>query len=173
MDNDNLRQLAEHYGLPEGITLSRTKKFDIQIKHSHLQVLRLVEMFAYGEFLLCREDVRIEVKSEQHQWEKSNRIAVEYGCDGKPSGILTTEATTWAHQLLRNGIVMNTMLIPTWRMRELARIAVHEMNPPSKCTAAGDGKRFRVALINLATINRRLDNEQELAAAAARGNNAG
>jgi hypothetical protein len=43
---------------------------------------------------------------------QTDNIAIEYRCDGKPSGISTTEADFWVHELLRDGQTLVYLMFP-------------------------------------------------------------
>ena len=63
----------------------------------------------------------IEVKSEQCQWEITQNHYLEYEYNGKPSGIAATEATHWALLLYKNNNVEKEFIIPTKKLKEIAR----------------------------------------------------
>ena len=42
-------------------------------------------------------NTKIEVKTERDIWKTTGNVAIEIRCNGKPSGLSTTEAYTWVH----------------------------------------------------------------------------
>ena len=48
---------------------------------------------------------KIEVKTERDIWKTTGNIAIEIRCDGKPSGLSTTESTVWIHLLAYKGVI--------------------------------------------------------------------
>jgi hypothetical protein len=53
---------------------------------------------------------KIEVKTERDWWEKTGNIALEYECNGKPSGISATQSDYWIH-ILAKGNKNHCMLV--------------------------------------------------------------
>ena len=68
------------------ISFNRDEKFDLQLNQALLHERRL------GEIFRNQKIEKIELKSETWQWERTGNIAIEYRCDGKPSGISMTQA---------------------------------------------------------------------------------
>ena len=64
---------------------------------------------------------RVEVKSDR-QCRRSGRLFIEYAWNGRPSGIATTTADRWAIEYDDDCWV----IVPTWRLRELAREAFRQ-----------------------------------------------
>jgi hypothetical protein len=104
-------------------------KFDLQLGEAHLR----------------------ELKSETWQWEQTGNICVEYRQNGEPSGIATTDADVWVHELRRDGGTLVYLMFPVERLKALAREAIKRGDFRAN---AGDGGRFTVALIRLRDILR-------------------
>jgi hypothetical protein len=125
------------------VTFNRDEKFDIQLSAALIHERRLAEIFAAAKI------EKIELKTETWQWEQTGNICIEYQCDGKPSGIATTEADYWVHELRREDRTLGYLMFPIDRLKELARGAIKQ----GRCrTGAGDDGRFTVALIRLRDI---------------------
>jgi hypothetical protein len=125
------------------ISFNRDEKFDLQLNQALLHERRLAEIFRNQKI------EKIELKSETFQWERTGNIAIEYRCDGKPSGISTTEADFWVHELRRNDATLVYLMFPIDRLKALAREAIKS----GKCRSnVGDDGRFDVALIRLRDI---------------------
>ncbi len=58
------------------------KKFDLDLSYGKVREKQVADML---------QDKKIEVKSERGMWMNTGNIAIEYECNGKPSGIQTTE----------------------------------------------------------------------------------
>ena len=71
------------------------KKFDKDLKYGQERENRIVS-------ILDKDKTKMEVKTERDWWFKTNNIAIEVECYGKPSGIMATEADYWVH-ILANG----------------------------------------------------------------------
>ena len=73
----------------------KNKKFDKDLKYGQERENRIVS-------ILDKDKTKMEVKTERDWWFKTNNIAIEVECYGKPSGIMATEADYWVH-ILANG----------------------------------------------------------------------
>lgn len=82
----------------------------------------------------------VEVKHDQ-QAERTQNVAVEVECNGKPSGIITTEAAWWAFVIGSRAVIVKTEVL-----RELIR--VHGF----RRTKAGDNKGSVIALVSLSVL---------------------
>jgi hypothetical protein len=125
------------------VTFNRDDKFDIQLSDALINERRLAEIFAY------RRIGSVELKSETWLWEQTGNICIEYQQNGRPSGIATTEADYWVHELRRDGRTLVYLMFPIDRLKELARDHYklghyHE--------GGGDGGQFCNVLIPLSEI---------------------
>lgn len=119
------------------IKYNNDKKFDIQLSQSLIHERELGEIFQNG---------KIELKTENWQWERTQNICIEFEMDQKPSGIATTEAEVWIHQLKRGDETLVWLMFPVERLKRLFELAKKQNRV---CYKAGDGGRFSVALIPL------------------------
>jgi len=71
-----------------------SSKFDLDLKFGQIYEKGLKELF--------KGKGKIEVKTERGKWLETGNIAIEYECNGKPSGIDKTESDFWIH-ILSNG----------------------------------------------------------------------
>jgi hypothetical protein len=130
---------------PEGVFHSTSEKFDFQLSQAIINERGLAEIFAY------RTIEKVELKSESVLWEDTRNICIEYARDGKPTGIATTKADYWVHELKRDGKTLVYLMFPIDRLKELCRDAKargwfrHN---------AGDGGRQSVILLRLWDILR-------------------
>ena len=112
------------------------EKFDLQLRRG------LDAETDLGE-ILC--DKRIELKTESHIWEKTGNICVEIRNNGKRSGLAATEADHWVHELRdEQNRTLIYMILPMWRLRELAKRAWKEGRVREN---SGDGGRSTVILV--------------------------
>ena len=86
------------------------KKFDIDLKYGQLREKQVHDIFS---------NKKIEVKTERDWWFKTGNIALEYECNGKPSGINATESDYWIH-ILAKGNKNHCMLV--FEVKELKKI---------------------------------------------------
>ena len=126
--------------MSEKITFNRDRKFDLQLSQALIHERRLGEIFADSKI------EKIELKSETWQWEQTGNIAIEYLCDGAPSGISTTDADMWVHELRRDDDTLVYLMFPIDRLKVLARQAIRQGRSRAN---AGDDGRFTVALVSL------------------------
>jgi hypothetical protein len=122
------------------ITFNRDGKFDLQLSQALIDERRLAEIFIGAKL------ERIELKSEQWQWEQTGNLCIEYWGNGVPTGLAATEADIWVHELKRDGGTLMWLMIPVPRLKELCRAAIRAGRGRSE---AGDGKRFKVVLLRL------------------------
>ena len=85
----------------------------------------------------------MEVKSDR-KWKSTGNIAIEFECNGKPSGIAKTEADYYGINLCYGDAYWGHLIFPTDRMRILA----------SKCEQryGGDGGRAKMYLVKLSKL---------------------
>jgi hypothetical protein len=124
----------------EKIRFNRDRKFDLQLADALINERRLADIFAHAKI------EKIELKSETWQWEQTGNIAIEIACDGKPSGIATTEADMWVHELLRDDKTLLYLMFPIDRLKELVREAYRAGQVRRN---VGDDARFDVVLLKL------------------------
>jgi hypothetical protein len=125
-------------GWDDKIKFERGKKFDIQLAAALINERKLAWLFGDAKL------TKVELKSESWLWERSGNIAIEYASRGKLSGISTTEADFWVHELKRDDETLCYLMFPIDRLRELvadARLAGHVR------TFAGDDSMQELALI--------------------------
>ena len=90
--------------------MTANKKFDIDLKYCQLREKKVHDIFS---------NKKIEVKTERDWWFKTGNIALEYECNGKPSGINATESDYWI-QILAKGNKNHCMLV--FEVKELKKI---------------------------------------------------
>ena len=100
--------------MSEGVSYDYGKKFDIQLGAAKLREHALGEILGEG---------RIELKTETYQWEETNNLCIEIARDGHPSGLATTEADVWVHELRKEDRTMVWMMFEVERLRELCDLA--------------------------------------------------
>lgn len=86
------------------VTFNRDNKFDLQLSAALVRERALADVFVHAIFD-GNKPVKIELKSETWQWEKTGNICVEYQQGGLPSGIHpdACNADVWVHELRRDG----------------------------------------------------------------------
>jgi hypothetical protein len=132
----------------EKIKFNNDKKFDIQLSQSLVQERRLGEIFLGANLELAK----FELKTETWQWKRTGNIAIEYQCDGRPSGISTTEADFWVHQLCDDdGSTLIYFIFPVEQLKRICRAAIRAGHFRK---GGGDGGRFDNVLLKVEDINK-------------------
>tara|TARA_R100001460_G_C3451404_1_gene164749 strand:+ start:152 stop:565 length:414 start_codon:yes stop_codon:yes gene_type:complete len=86
------------------------KKFDIDLQYGTIREEKIIDMFV---------NKKIEVKSERGMWMKTGNICIEYESYGKPSGIITTEADYWFHNLCIDDDIFCTLIFDIPKLKQL------------------------------------------------------
>lgn len=128
----------------EKIRFNPDKKFDLQLGQAVIAERRLADIFEHAVI------EKIEVKTETWQWEQTGNIAIEYEMDGHPSGIATTLADMWVHELRRDDTTLVYLMFPVERLKQLAR----EHYKLGHYRRGGDGNRFMMVLVPLGDVLR-------------------
>ena len=79
------------------ITEGYCKGFDLDLKFGKMGEEFVSDVLAGNS--------KIEVKTERDIWKTTGNVAIEIRCDGKPSGLSTTESTVWIHLLAHKGVI--------------------------------------------------------------------
>ena len=109
------------------------KKFDIDLKYGQLREKQVHDIFS---------NKKIEVKTERDWWYKTGNIALEYECNGRPSGIDATESDYWI-QILAKGNKNHCMLV--FEVSELKKIVKKYKDQYTKMV--GDGNRSKCVIL--------------------------
>ena len=109
------------------------KKFDIDLKYGQLREKQVHDIFS---------NKKIEVKTERDWWHKTGNIALEYECNGRPSGIDATESDYWI-QILAKGNKNHCMLV--FEVPELKKIVKKYKDQYTKMV--GDGNRSKCVIL--------------------------
>ena len=75
------------------LTKGYCKEYDLHVKEDMLYG-KIGEDFTKELF---EGNTKIEIKTERDIWRNTGNIAIEIRCNGKPSGISTTESSVWMH----------------------------------------------------------------------------
>jgi hypothetical protein len=111
------------------------KKFDLDLEYGQIREDKIADMF---------NNKKIEVKSERGMWMKTGNICIEYESYGKPSGIITTEADFWFHNLCIDDDIFCTFIFDVPKLKQLI-----EKLDFKKSVSGGDHKASRMWLVNI------------------------
>lgn len=122
--------------------LNNCKKFDIDLAKGQIMEEKILDMF---------QDKKIEVKSEIGRWQETGNICIEFSSWGKPSGIASTEADFWFHNLVKDDEILCTLVFPVDKLRNLLK------NTKPRVVRGGDGNASELYLLKLSTLFNKLD----------------
>ena len=125
----------------QGKNLKKLKKFDIDLDFGTKYEHSLANILKLG---------KIEVKTERDKWKETRNIAIELSCNGKNSGLNTTEADYWAHILTCKGDIKGIILLPVERLKEIVKLSVHDGH--GRIVMGGDNCASEIALIPLGDL---------------------
>lgn len=116
-------------------TKENRKKFDLDLAYGQVREAKVAEML---------QDKKIEVKSERDVWQRTGNIAIEYESYGKPSGIASTEADYWFHNLCIGDDTFATLVFDVPSLRKII-----DNLDKKKSVRGGDHNASRMYLLNL------------------------
>ena len=111
------------------------KKFDIDLQYGTIKEEKIIDMFV---------NKKIEVKSERGMWMKTGNICIEYESYGKPSGIITTEADFWFHNLCIDDNIFCTLIFDIPKLKQLI-----DKLDFKKSVSGGDHNASRLWLVSI------------------------
>ena len=113
------------------------KRFDLDLAYGQVFEQKVAEILGQS---------KIEVKTEKDKWKATGNIVIEYESRGKASGIITTQAEYWCHNLALGDSIVFSLLLPVDTLRRY--IANH--NPRS--VRGGDDMTSKLYLIKLTDL---------------------
>ena len=126
--------------------LNNDRRFDIDLQYGQIHERQVADML---------QNSRIEVKTERGLWTKTGNIVIEFESRNKPSGIQTTEAEYWFHNLEKDGQVLCTIVLPTAVLREYIKT-----NMPS-VVRGGDNFTSLLYKINLKDLFEKIGKQDD------------
>jgi hypothetical protein len=114
------------------------KKFDIDLEYGQVREKLVADML---------QDKKIEVKSERDMWQKTGNIAIEYESYGKPSGINSTEADYWFHNLCIGDDTFCTLVFKVDNLKKLIDKLDYK-----RSVSGGDHNASRMYLLKLSKL---------------------
>ena len=113
------------------------KRFDLDLAYGQVFEQKVAEILGQS---------KIEVKTEKDKWKTTGNIVIEYESRNKPSGIVTTDADYWLHNLAMGDSIVLSFLLKVSTLRQY--IATH--NPRS--VRGGDDMTSKLYLIKLTDL---------------------
>jgi hypothetical protein len=113
------------------------KRFDLDLAYGQVFEQKVAEILGQS---------KIEVKTEKDKWKTTGNIVIEYESRGKPSGIITTDADYWLHNLAMGDDIVLSLLIKVSTLRRY----IAKQNPRS--VRGGDDMTSKLYLIKLTDL---------------------
>ncbi len=111
------------------------KKFDVDLEFGKHWEEHIDEVFSGAK--TC------EVKTERDKWASTGNICIEIESYGKPSGLTSTEADLWVHNLVKDNELCCSLVFNTDKLRKI----MEEMKPFT--VMGGDYKASKLYLVNI------------------------
>jgi hypothetical protein len=118
--------------------IKELRKFDIDLEFGQTWEKYIDELFSGAK--TC------EVKTERDTWAKTGNICIEVESYGKPSGLASTEADVWVHNLVKNNKVVCSLMFNTETLKELVDVL------PNRTVYGGDNNASKLHLLSLKKI---------------------
>ena len=114
--------------------MNNDKRFDIDLQYGQVFERKVADML---------QNKKIEVKTERDMWKSTGNIVIEFESRGRPSGIASTEAEYWFHNLAVGEDIVMTLVFPTKTLRQ------YITNTRPRMVRGGDNNTSRLYLLNL------------------------
>jgi hypothetical protein len=114
--------------------MNNDKRFDIDLSFGQCFEQKVADML---------QNSKIEVKTERDKWKDTGNIVIEFESRGRPSGIASTEADYWFHNLAMGDDIVMTLVFPIKTLRNY----IAKKHP--RMVRGGDDMTSRLYLIKL------------------------
>ena len=114
------------------------RKFDVDLEFGKQWEEHIDEMFSGAK--TC------EVKTERDKWSSTGNICIEIESYGKPSGLTSTEAELWVHNLVKDGELCCSLVFNTDKLRSV----MDDMKPYT--VMGGDHRASKMYLVSIAKL---------------------
>ncbi len=118
--------------------IKEMRKFDVDLEFGKHWEEHIDEVFSGAK--TC------EVKTERDKWASTGNICIEIESYGKPSGLTSTEADLWVHNLVKDNELCCSLMFNTNKLRRV----MEEMKPFT--VMGGDNKASKMYLVNIAKL---------------------
>ena len=114
------------------------RKFDVDLEFGKQWEEHIDEMFSGAK--TC------EIKTERDKWSSTGNICIEIESYGKPSGLTSTEAELWVHNLVKDGELCCSLVFNTDKLRAV----MDDMKPYT--VMGGDHRASKMHLVSIAKL---------------------
>ena len=118
--------------------IKELKKFDVDLEFGQQWEKHIDEMFSGAK--------KCEVKTERDKWATTGNICIETESYGKPSGLTSTEAEIWVHNLVKDNELCASLVFNTDKLRK----GMKKMKPFT--VMGGDNLASKLYLVNIAKL---------------------
>ena len=118
--------------------INELRKFDVDLEFGKQWEEHIDDVFSGA--------TKCEVKTERDKWASTGNICIEIESYGKPSGLTSTEAEVWVHNLVKDNELCCSLMFNTDKLREVMK----EMKPFT--VMGGDNNASKLYLVNIAKL---------------------
>ena len=122
-------------GLNKSKDIKEMRKFDVDLEFGQQWEKHIDEMFSGAK--TC------EIKTERDKWASTGNICIEIESYGKPSGLTSTEAELWVHNLVKDGELCCSLVFNTDKLKAV----MEDMKPYT--VMGGDHKASKLYLVSI------------------------
>ena len=118
--------------------INELRKFDVDLEFGKQWEEHIDDVFSGA--------TKCEVKTERDKWASTGNICIEIESYGKPSGLTSTEAEVWVHNLVKDNELCCSLMFNTDKLRKVMK----EMKPFT--VMGGDNNASKLYLVNIAKL---------------------
>ena len=118
--------------------IKELRKFDVDLEFGQQWEKHIDDMFSGAK--------KCEVKTERDTWTRTGNICIEIESYGKPSGLTSTEAEIWVHNLVKDNELCCSLMFNTDKLRKIMK----DMKP--RTVMGGDNLASKLYLVNIAKL---------------------
>ena len=118
--------------------IKEMRKFDVDLEFGKQWEEYVDAMFSGAK--------KCEIKTERDTWAKTGNICIEVESYGKPSGLASTEAELWVHNLVKDNQLRASLVFNTDQLRKV----IDEMKPFT--VYGGDNKASKLHLVDITKL---------------------
>ena len=118
--------------------INELRKFDVDLEFGKQWEEHIDDVFSGA--------TKCEVKTERDKWASTGNICIEIESYGKPSGLTSTEAEVWVHNLVKDNELCCSLMFNTDKLREVMK----EMKPFT--VMGGDNNASKLYLVNISKL---------------------
>ena len=118
--------------------IKELRKFDVDLEFGKHWEEHIDDVFSGA--------TKCEVKTERDKWASTGNICIEIESYGKPSGLTSTEAEIWVHNLVKDNELCCSLMFNTDKLRKVMK----KMKPFT--VMGGDNNASKLYLVNIAKL---------------------